>query len=235
MEPDLVFPLLRGVDVARWRASSELSILVTHEEGMRLKAIPEAAMQENYPKTWNYLVKHKEVLKKTGLFKRFCKPTDPFYSMFDIGDYTFAPWKVVIREIAGELTCAVAPPIGEKPIIPDHKLVVVATAGADEAHYLCGALNSGLSRLFVGSYCIETQFSSHIFKLLAIPKYKRSDKIHQRLVQLSEQGHELASSDEEHSPTAIQQVEEEIDRWAAKLWGLSDDELAEVRRSLEEA
>lgn len=231
METALVYPLLRGKDVARWHATPEISVLLTHEKGMRLKAIPERKMQTDFPKTWQYLLKFKNILTKTGLYRRFCKSTDPFYSMFDIGDYTFSPWKLVIREISANLTCAVTGLVGRKPVVPDHKLVIVPSDRKEESHYLCALLNSAPARLFVGSYCIETQFSSHIFNMLRVPLFNENQKIHLYLAELSEAAHKVA---EKSDAKKIQRIEVEIDRLAAKLWDLSDGELAEIKRSLEE-
>jgi hypothetical protein len=231
LEETLVYPLIRGADVDRWSGCSELSVLLTHQEGMRLKAIPEAVMQKDYPKAWGYLVQFEKVLRKSGIFRRYFKPTAPFYSIFNIGDYTFSPYKVVVREIAGSLTAAVIGSKDGKPCIPDHKLVMVDCAKQVEAHYICGVLNSAPARLLVGSYVIETQFSTHIFSLLVVPTFDSRNKIHLRLAELSEEAHKAVAKGETEE---VRRIEEDIDRWAAKLWGLTDEELAEIKRSLEE-
>jgi methylase of polypeptide subunit release factors len=231
IEADLVYPLLRGRDVGRWQAAPKSYVLLTHKEGMRLKAIPEREMQENYPKAWRYLFKFKNTLQKTGLFRRFCKPDDPFYSMFNIGDYTFSPWKLVIREISAALTCAVVGDFQGKAVIPDHKLVIVAGSNKVELHYLCAMLNSLLARFFVGSYCIETQFSSHILHMLNIPRFKGNNKLHLRLSGLSVAAHQAVS---QGNKDELDKSENEIDLLSAELWGLQQDELVEIKKSLEE-
>ncbi len=128
LEPDLVYPLLRGRDVQRWQATPTYHILLTHHEGDRLNAIPEKEMQQHYPKSWAYLKRFEDDLKETALFRRYFTrkkkngmvvETGPFYSMFNIGDYTFAEWKVVWREQAKELTCAVIGPHSGKIVVPD--------------------------------------------------------------------------------------------------------------------
>lgn len=227
LEEELVFPLVRGRDVARWSVVSEMSILVTHKEGMRLKAISEREMQTDYPKTWSYLVRFKKQLLKTGLYRRFCKEGDPFYSMFDIGDYTFSQHKCLIREIAGGLTCGVCGMIGGKPVIPDHKLVVVATDTDDEAHYLCAVLNSLLSRAFVEAYCLNTQFSTHIFKMMRVPRFSARNKSHRRLAELSRKAHEAVRS----APDLVGQIEVQVNRCVGEIWDLSEAELAKVARA----
>jgi methylase of polypeptide subunit release factors len=226
VESELVYPLLRGRDVSRWRAVPEISILLTHEKGMRLKAIPEESMQSRYPKAWHYLARYRDVLRKTGLFKRFFRPTDPFYSVFNIGDYTFAANKLVIREIAGSLTCAVAPGSREKPVIPDHKLISVDASTAQEAHYLCAVLNSIPARVFVGAYCIETQFSSHIFDFLAIPAFSSTNRLHRRLAQMSEAAH---SAVEHNDEKRLRSAETEIGNIVGQLWQLTEGEIREIQ------
>jgi len=49
------------------------------------------------------------------------------------------------------------------------------------------------------------------------------------LAQLSEQAHQLAAEDNE---AKLSEVEEEIDRAAAKLRGLGDKELAAIQQTL---
>jgi hypothetical protein len=231
LESDLVYPLVRGRDVSRWLAAAEISVLLTHKKGMRLNAIPEVEMQKDYPKSWGYLSRFEAVLRKSGIFRRYFKPTDPFYSIFNIGDYTFSSHKVVIREIADTLTAAVVGLSGGKPCIPDHKLVMVDAASAEEAHYLCAVLNSAPARVFVGSYVLNTQFSTHILENLAVPQFSKSNETHSRLAELSEAAHKATANGD---ATEVKKIEGEIDRTAARLWGLTDDELAEIKRSLEE-
>ncbi len=52
-----------------------------------------------------------------------------------------------------------------------------------------------------------------------------------RLAELSEGAHKTAAKGDEEE---VEQIEKEVDRWAVKLWDLSDEELAEIKRSLEE-
>jgi len=118
LETELLYPLLRGRDVQRWSASPSLSILLTHLNGDRLKAIPVETMQRDFPRTYSYLVKFKDLLVKRAAFKRYFKIESPFYSIFNIGDYTFGPWKVVWREQSAGLMAAVVGPHDKRPVVP---------------------------------------------------------------------------------------------------------------------
>jgi len=61
-----------------------------------------------------------------------------FYACQRVGEYTFAPWKVVWRYIAPVFTCAVIKPyqvcgpFEGKPIIPNEKLMMIDCASKDE-------------------------------------------------------------------------------------------------------
>jgi hypothetical protein len=231
IEQDLVFPLLRGADVTAWAATPSFSILLTHEKGQRLKAIPEEKMQREFPKTFSYLKRFEAFLRKRAALKRYFTEEAPFYSIFNIGDYSFEQWKVVWREQAAGLTAAVIGPANGRPVMPDHKLMMVAMSSRSEAHYLCAALNSAPAKFAVGAYAVDIQMDTHILENLAIPRFTSKEETHVRLSELSLAAHEAVRSADDGE---VRQIEEKIDQYMAKVWGLSDEELAEIKRSLEE-
>ena len=108
IEPDLLYPLLRGRDVQRWHAEPSAWILMV-QDPVKRRGIDEQDLKTRYPRTYSYLKRFEQVLRKRAAFKRYFTHKDknghivetgPFYSMFDVGDYTFALWKVVWREVA---------------------------------------------------------------------------------------------------------------------------------------
>ena len=239
IEPDLLYPLLRGRDVQRWHAEPSACILITHKPGMRLNAIPEEEMQEIYPHTWAYLKRFESDLRARAAFKRYFTRKDkggkvietgPFYSMFDVGDYTFAPWKVVWREVSHTLDTAVAMPSGDKPAIADHTLITVECSSGPEAFYVSGLLNSAPSRMAVQAY-IVLHPDPHILDHIRIPKYDPTDPVHQALAEASKEAHEAAAQGDE---ARLREIEDKVDTLAGELWGLTDKELAEIHRSLVE-
>lgn len=238
IEPDLLYPLLRGRDVKRWRAEPSAYILLTHLSGMRLNAISEDEMKIQYPKTYLYLKRFEGILRTRAAFKRYftrknkngrLTKTSPFYSMFDIGDYTFAPYKVVWREQAPLLTAAIANVVGGKCIIPDHKLMLIDCSDEQETYYLSGILNSSPVKYTAISYAISIQFDPHILQNIRIPKFDSKNRLHLELAELSEKAHRIAKVDGD-----VSRVEEEIDSRAAEIWGLTDEELKEIKQSLDE-
>jgi methylase of polypeptide subunit release factors len=231
VEVELVYPLLRGQNVSRWRAVPEYSILVTHAPGMKLRAIPEPEMKSGFPGAYSYLKRFTTFLRQRPAFKRYFTQAAPFYSLFNIGEYTFAPWKVVWREQSLPFTAAVVGTVAGKIVVPDHKLMLVAMESEDEAHYLCGALNSLPVSVAVAAYAIETQIATHVLKHIQVPRFNRKDRVHRHLISASRKSHAAAGSED---PSQLHRAEILVDRWAARLWQLDEDDLREMRGYLTE-
>jgi len=242
IEPDLLYLLLRGRDVQRWVAEPSAYILVTHLPGMGLNAISEKEMQTQYPRTYGYLKHFEKVLRERAAFKRYFTRKDrynkvvetgPFYSMFDVGTYTFAPCKVVWTRLA-KIEAAVVGLYENKPIVPQETITLVECSNANEAHYICSLVNSSPFQFAAISYSQEggkSMGSMHILDNIRIPRFDPKDDLHRRLAKLSEKAHEVAREGDEKR---LREIEEEIDRVAGKIWGLSEDELEEIRENLEE-
>ena len=232
LEPDLVYPLLRGRDVQRWLAQPSAWILMAQDPEKR-RGIDEKDMQSNYPKTWTYLKQFEASLRqrKARGVSDMVEKGAPFYTMFAISGYTFAPYKVIWREQATSLTASVVGSHQGKPIIPDHKLMLIECLTASEAHYLCAMLNSNLAVFAAKCYVVETQIDTHIVENIRIPKFDSKNPSHLTLARLSEQAHKLALANDEKG---LKLVEDEVDQAAGELWGLTGEELAGIKKSLDE-
>jgi hypothetical protein len=235
VESELVYPLLRGSDVNRWRAVPEAHIILTHEKGKRLNAIPIKKMQETYPKTYSYLKKHESILKarKSGVVRSLMEQ-GLFYSIFALGDYTFAPWKVVWPWISSRVRAAVVGSHEGKTVMPEHNTSFVSFDSRQEADYFCAAFNSApCEATIIFSYAGGGGgiAAPSVLGRIAIPKYSPKNHLHQSLTELSRAAHKAAAAED---TAEVKQTEDEVDRNAAKLWGLSGEELAEIKRSLEE-
>jgi len=231
VETELLHPLLRGRDVGRWSATPSAHILMAQDPETR-RGIAVETMEQKYPKAHAYLNKFEKILKSRAAFRRYFRETDPYWSMFNISPFTFAPWKVVWREQASTFTAAVIGAHEKRPVVPDHKLMMVAANSRAEANYLCAALNSAPASLAVAAYAISIQMDTHILENVAVPQFEKGNRTHVRLAELSEAAHKAVAAG--HA-TEVKKVEEQIDLAAARLWHLSDDDVAEIKRSLEEA
>lgn len=235
IEPDLLYPLLRGQDVSRWRAEPRRDkawILMVQDPARRRGR---RDLRRRYPRTYAYLKHFEDVLRERAAFKRYFtrkgKATAPFYSMFNVGTYTLKPWKVVWREVAHTLDAAVAPPQDGKPMVPDHTLIAIGCSDSGEAHYLCAVLNSAPVRLAVQAY-IVLHPDPHILHYIRVPTFNSQDHpCHGNLARLSEEAHEVAGRGDTE---ALQEIEAKIDREVARLWDLTDEELQAIWDALRE-
>ncbi|MDI6857240.1 MAG: N-6 DNA methylase [Dehalococcoidia bacterium] len=230
VEPDLVYPLLRGRDVRAWYGVPSLHMLVPHSTETGWQAINEAALDSEFPRAYGYLKRFQNHLLERAPYKLLRKG-HPFYILFGISDYTFAPYKVVWREQGSKLSAAVVGLFDGKPVIPDHKLMLVPLDSEAEAHYVCAMLNSSPCQFVVASYVVEVQTSTHILEHVRIPAFDPHDDVHRRLAELSKQAHEETAAGTRDQSGSI---EAQIDAVAARLWGLSDPELREIQQSLAE-
>jgi SAM-dependent methyltransferase len=232
IEPDLLYPLLRARDVRRWHAESSAHILVTHEPGMRLKAVPEDELAVRLPKTYTYLKHFEPELRSRSGYGRYFRESDPFYSIFDVGDYTFAPHKVVWPRIGGSMAAAVAESGDQKPMVPQETVTLVACNSLAEAHYVCAMVNSTPFNFTAQSYAQKggKSFGSpHLLENIGVPRYDPDNPAHVQLEGLSRTAHQAA---DETRDSRVREAEEQIDELAGKLWELTGPELAELKQSL---
>jgi len=156
IEPDLLYPLLRGRDVQRWKAEPSAWILMVQDPEER-RGYDEEWLQENCPRTYGYLKRFEEVLRerRSRGISDMLKKGAPFYTMFAVGTYTFAPWKVVWPNIASALNAAVVASSEGKVVVPQHIVTLVACETEDEAHYICALINSSSANFTARAYSQE--------------------------------------------------------------------------------
>jgi hypothetical protein len=91
-------------------------------------------------------------------------------------------------------------------------------------------LNPSPARFGVRGY-IVLHPDPHILEHIRIPEFDLKDTVHLRLAELSENAHNAAKKDDLKS---IQGIEDEIDNLSTQIWGLSPEELKEMKASLKE-
>jgi hypothetical protein len=190
-------------------------------------------LQENCPRTYGYLKRFEEVLRerRSRGISDMLKKGAPFYTMFAVGTYTFAPWKVVWRgQVAPQLIAAVVSTLSSKVIVPDQTAYFAPFDSAMAAHFFCALLNSSSVRFAYAAHGYK-HVSMDFVRYIRIPRFDPNNPVHLRLAELSMQAHEAAKIGDE---MRLREIEAEIDRWAAKLWNLTDDELRDIQQSLAE-
>ena len=284
VEPELVYPLVRGRDVKKWYVDYEYGYILMPHDPVTGKPYPILIMKTRYPNAFEYLMIFKDELKRRTIkpfisihkqmeklekeirkLKRRGVPEqviaaylkklrsldealdEQFYILDNVGDYTFKPYKVVWKYVAGAITgkaefaCAVLRPVqdkyvGMKPLIPNEKLMLVAFEDEDEAYYLAGVLNSSFIRAIAASYMVETEISTHLLENVRVPKYDSNNKLHRYIAELSKRAHELTREIIENGRKDLEEelrkVELEIDKLVAKLYGIPERGVRAVRKLL---
>ncbi len=98
---------------------------------------------------------------------------------------------------------------------------------------MCAALNSTLVDAYIRSFSSAGRGfgAPSVVSKFNIPEYSQSKTLHQTLSRLSIECHKAAANG---SPEEVAAVEAKIDKAAAKLWGITDDELKGIQESLPE-
>jgi hypothetical protein len=146
LETTYLYPMLKSSDVVREGTPKPSKwMLVTQravgEDTTRIK--------HTAPKTWAYLTSHSEFFdrRRSSVYKG-----RPRFSVFGVGEYSFAPWKVAISGLYKKLHFAVVGPHAEKPVVLDDTCYFIPCQSGEEAHYLAGLLNSEVAREFFKSF-----------------------------------------------------------------------------------
>ena len=197
VEPTLLYPLLKGAadfETCYLKPRRDLVTFVPND-GITREACEDAEhrMNASCPNTKKYFKFYERWLRKRSTWNTRM-PKAPFYAVYNVGSYTFAPYKVIWAEQSGAFKAAVAaadevPLLGQRPYVPDHKIFFVEFQEAESAYFLCGLLVSSLVREFVESHNIAIQVGD-IFKHMKLPIFDRTIQAHRRLVQLVKRAHQ---------------------------------------------
>jgi len=133
-------------------------------------------------------------------------------------------------EVATTLTAAVVSEHEGKQVVPDQTSYFVSTNSGLEAHYLCALLNSLPIRAHYKMRGYK-HVSMSFVGTLDISAFVVGSVLHSSLSDLSQQAHAATAAGE---AARVREIEAEIDRLAAKLWGLTEAELQEIQESLAE-
>lgn len=202
IEADMLYPLLKGAsdfnafDLA---IKDELYVLVPNT-GIVKSAYESTRVElRKLRRTSSYFKSYQALLENRSTYKKRM-PKAPYCSVYNVGDYTFAPYKVIWAEQSGVFKSAVAssgsvPIVGKRPYVPDHKIYFVDFRAEAPAHYLCGLLNSEIIGEYLYSHIISIQVGN-VFKHLNIPPFDRNDPLHLGLSELSIAAHQESDPEE---------------------------------------
>ena len=189
VEKEHVFPLIRGKGIKPFLAEtdSEYCILVPQRS---MYGDPDLA--KTSPRIHRFLNKFRSHLPLRASYRRYQKDK-PIWSLWNVGEYTFAPYKVVWKEMSGNrfqaayISSQEHDILGDKIVIPDHKVYFVPLWNEDEAAYLTGLLNAPSIAEAISAYSPNLSLGTNVVEHLAIPKYNPNNLDHILLAWMSRQ------------------------------------------------
>ncbi|ACL11529.1 predicted endonuclease-methyltransferase fusion protein [Desulfurococcus amylolyticus 1221n] len=261
VEPDLVYPLIRGRDVKKWYVEYKNRYIIVPHDPKTGDPISHFDMKVRYPLTWKYFHNYfNDLISRGGEpYKSQLKPyrelglekggqgAPPFYYLFNV-KHAFAPYKVVWKEVsarmkAGGFHVAVVglvedEHLGSRVVVPNHTVVMIPAQDEEEAYYLAGVLNSTFTQ-FALQYAVVASVEEYI----SVPKFNSKSELHIKIAEISRKAHEIAKC--LHSQVKpdycknirdpegeLARVEDELDKAVAQLYGIPEEAIEDFRKLL---
>lgn len=144
LEDNYLFPLLKSSDLANGRLRPTRFVLLTQ----RRVGDPTQSIKQFAPKTWRYLLNHAAYLDKRGssIYTNRAR-----FSVFGIGDYSFAAAKVAISGLYKNLRFQAVGMAGGKPVMLDDTCYFVPCDSKQEAEFVADLLNSETAQRFISA------------------------------------------------------------------------------------
>lgn len=233
VESDLLYPLIKGAgDFERCyiRLTSP-----EHKEARLYTFVPNTGISSNdysdceikmngtsLAKSKAWFLSFNKLLNDRSTYRRQMQGA-PFYAIYNVGVYTFKPWKVVWPEMSSTFYAAVAgsikvPGSDLRPFVPDHKVYFAAFDEKGPAYFLCGLLNAPTVCEWIESHNVKIQVGD-IFKHLSLPKFDTNNKKHLLLITLVENAHNTheTKARKEIINDAMTIAEQIIENWLKRL------------------
>lgn len=213
IEEKYVFPMLGGRNIGKWKVKSNEFMLVPHTAEYKY-GLPEEILSNEAPDTYLWLNHYREELLETRIQNgKFFNPNiHPFYRLDNVGPYTFSPYKVLWKEQTGSMSAVVVSTYfnsvpnadreifsEDKVIVVDSKVLMLGLNNENEAHYVCGIINSPDVVKVIDGYAINTNRGVDVLRYIAIPRYDSRKESHTEVARLSKTIHKKARNDEDYS------------------------------------
>lgn len=220
LESSYLYPALLG---SRWEKTppGRYWMLMVQDPRWR-RGVEIDVLRREAPRSLDYLEQFVSLLIQRAAFRRFFQrrrtgaaienietvDKAAFYSMFNVGEYSLAPWKVVWHRMTSRLEPLVVGPFEDKPVLPQETHAFFPCQSQGEARYLGALLSSRIvsetlaSLATPGSKSFATPSQAHHLRLA---RFDESNPLHRELSQL-----DLTS------PTGS--METRLDRLAKEYW-----------------
>ena len=202
VEPDTIYPLVKGASdfeacylKLSKRSPEKLLYTFLPNTGIGKAEYQECRTAMNssrLSRTKKWFSNYQSLLEDRSTYRRQMKGA-PFYAIYNVGEYTFKPWKVLWPEMSSKFYAAVAgsadvPIASTRPYVPDHKVYYAAFDSKAPAYFLCGLLNADMVTEWVESHNVSIQVGD-VFKHMKLPMYDENNHEHIALATLVESSH----------------------------------------------
>lgn len=235
VEPDLLYPLIKGASdfeacylkLKDPNYNKERLYTFLPNSGISKEDYQDCEDKLNSPmlkKTKLWFKGFEDLLLDRSTYRRQMKNA-PYQAVYNVGDYTFKPWKVVWPEMSSSFYAAVAgsdnmPLNGNRVFIPDHKVYFASFDDKETAYYLCGLLNTETVIEWLDSHNVSIQVSN-VFKHLSLPEFNKNNRNHTKLSDLIEVAHK--THDKKARKKVLKQAfilaESILSEWSLSLHG----------------
>jgi hypothetical protein len=146
LEGDYLYPMLKSSEITNGRSKEPARWMLVTQKGVGDET---SVIRIVAPKTWEYLQRHGALLDRraSSIYRN-----RPRFSIFGVGAYTFARWKVAISGFYKQLDFTAIGPFAEKPVALDDTSYFVACQSEPEARYIAELLSSQPAREFFAAF-----------------------------------------------------------------------------------
>jgi hypothetical protein len=145
LEDRYIYPLFKSSDIGNNRVTTCRKYLLVTQQCVGEDT---AHIKDDAPAIWQYLQDNSNFLAKrhSSIYRN-----RPPFSIFGVGDYTFAPWKVAISGFYKKLVFTAISPIEGRPAVFDDTVYFLPCWSEGEARFLVEILNSFVAKEFFSS------------------------------------------------------------------------------------
>lgn len=176
-----IFPLLKSSDIGKGLKGVRKYLILPQTHIAENTSI----LKERAPKTYSYLLSHAAYLdgRKSSIYKN-----KPRFSVFGLGDYSFAPYKIVISALYSDLMFSLVEPIDGKPVMVDDTCYQLGFRRIEYAKLTLYILQSELLKKFIQNICfMDAKRIVNRDLLMRINLYQLSQKVDYSGIGISQQ------------------------------------------------
>ncbi len=150
IEEEFIYPLVKGSDIRSYDESTRWNrgVIVTQRE----VGADTMFLKKRAPRLWAYLSAHKQIFdsRKSSVYRN-----KPPFSIFGVGKYSFADYKVVISGLHKEPMFLAVGPVNGKPLFCDDTCYLLPCRTAVQSATIAALLNHPLCRRFIESIAFK--------------------------------------------------------------------------------